>query len=252
MQSLSHFGFSQSMIKVYEALLKHVEATASELSKTSGVHTSKIYRILEQLIEKGVCYEIIGQKRTFKLTDPEEGFKKLKHEQELRSRLLEELTIECSKQYLENINQQKSEVAKIITSPPAIIESFHKLFDQCEEEGVGFIKGPYLTDPSKMKHNESQINSIKKGRKYRAIYEIGDQDEDQVRQIAKFYSSAGEEARLHPKLPIKMVVIDKYKLLISLHRGENVSPMAIILNNHDLASLLTSVFETYWQEATAI
>lgn len=252
MQQLSNFGFSNSMIKVYDALLKHVEASATTLAKEAGVPSSKIYQILNQLIEKGICYEIIGPKRTFKLIDPQQGFKKLKDEQELKVNLLEELTLKCSQQFLKNVSQQENDTAKIITSQQAIIQTFYKMFDECQQEGIGFIKGPYLTDISKLQQNKSQIESIKNGRKYRAIYEIGDHNEEEVRAIAKYFASAGEEVRIHPKLPIKMVVMDKKKLLLSLESNAKSGTMAIILNHNDLGLLFTSIFENYWEESTPI
>lgn len=50
---LKNFGFTESETKVYQALLKYGPETGYEASKNSSVPRSKIYNILENLINKG-------------------------------------------------------------------------------------------------------------------------------------------------------------------------------------------------------
>jgi len=65
-------GFTEGEIKVYFALLEHGKSKTGEISKYSGVHTSKVYLILDRLMEKGlVSYIIEANIKYFQPSDPE-------------------------------------------------------------------------------------------------------------------------------------------------------------------------------------
>ncbi|NYA65375.1 helix-turn-helix domain-containing protein, partial [Lactobacillus salivarius] len=46
------YGFNESEIKVYLTLINHEQMTGYEVSKLSGVARSKVYNVLENLIQK--------------------------------------------------------------------------------------------------------------------------------------------------------------------------------------------------------
>lgn len=56
---LKEIGLTAGEIKVYFALLESGSSKTGEISKKSGVHTSKVYLILERLIQKGLASYII-------------------------------------------------------------------------------------------------------------------------------------------------------------------------------------------------
>jgi sugar-specific transcriptional regulator TrmB len=64
-ERLSNLGFSSYEAKAYLALLSFQPATAYELARESRVPTSKIYEVLERLVQRGVAraYESDGKKR---------------------------------------------------------------------------------------------------------------------------------------------------------------------------------------------
>ena len=51
---LSELGFTEGEEKVYAALLKLGRSTSGNIAKEANVSRSKLYEILEKLIEKGV------------------------------------------------------------------------------------------------------------------------------------------------------------------------------------------------------
>ncbi|NNM66854.1 MAG: TrmB family transcriptional regulator, partial [Spirochaetales bacterium] len=64
-ERLANLGFSSYEAKAYLALLSFQPATAYELARESQVPTSKIYEVLERLVQRGVAraYESDGKKR---------------------------------------------------------------------------------------------------------------------------------------------------------------------------------------------
>lgn len=253
LDSLKEFGFSHNTIKVYDALLHLGEATASVLAKEAQVPTSKVYIILDQLVERELCYMEQGSKRVFKLIDPTVGFKKLQEEEKHRINMLEDISKQCGELFASNLNSEVEKSIKVVTSKHAIMNAFYELFETAQQGAVGFMRGPYLIDLNK-KHslNDPQVQSIQKGCKYRSIYEIGDESDERIREIANYFKAKGEEVRIHPKLPIKMALFDNSKLFIAFSHESSSGAIAIFLEHPDMASLFDMIFEMYWKEAEEI
>ncbi|MBS3081081.1 helix-turn-helix domain-containing protein [Candidatus Pacearchaeota archaeon] len=107
LNQLREIGFSQGEVSVYEALLELGKSKTGEISKRSGVHNSKVYPILERLIQKGlVSYIIRNNIRYYQITDPH--------------KLISYIHIKK-----ERLSEQEDEIRKII---PRIIEK-QKLFE---------------------------------------------------------------------------------------------------------------------------
>ncbi len=76
---LLELGLTEYEAKIYLALLRENPATAYELGKSSGVPTSKIYEVLNKLIEKGVTSIVDeGKTKRYCPVDPEEFLDKHK------------------------------------------------------------------------------------------------------------------------------------------------------------------------------
>lgn len=70
---LRDLGLTEGEIKVYLALLEHGSSKTGEISKISGVHTSKVYPILDRLTKKGLSsYTIKNGVRHYQSSDPEQ------------------------------------------------------------------------------------------------------------------------------------------------------------------------------------
>lgn len=70
---LKKMDFTESEAKVYATLLKYGKSTGYEISKYSGVPRSKIYNLIEILVNKGILESFNDGKTTFyKAISPEE------------------------------------------------------------------------------------------------------------------------------------------------------------------------------------
>ena len=74
------YGFNESEIKVYLTLINHEQMTGYEVSKLSGVARSKVYNVLENLIQKNmvlvVIYISFWKNRTWNMSSGQENVKK--------------------------------------------------------------------------------------------------------------------------------------------------------------------------------
>lgn len=60
-RDLSKIGLTEGEIKVYDALLELGETTRTTLSKKSGISPSKIYDVINRLVEKGIVSTVKKQ-----------------------------------------------------------------------------------------------------------------------------------------------------------------------------------------------
>lgn len=70
---LRDLGLTGGEIKVYLALLESGSCKTGELSKASGVHTSKVYPILDRLTKKGLAsYTLKSKVRYYQPSEPQQ------------------------------------------------------------------------------------------------------------------------------------------------------------------------------------
>jgi len=73
LEVLRQVGFTDGEIKVYFALLETGSTTSGPISEKSGVSRSKIYGILDRLIQKGIVSFIVREKtRYYQAAEPEQ------------------------------------------------------------------------------------------------------------------------------------------------------------------------------------
>jgi len=77
---MQNIGFTQYESQVYLALLQQSHITGYELAKTSGVPASKIYHILNKLIDKDVVMVIDGEPKKYVPLPPAEILSRLKND----------------------------------------------------------------------------------------------------------------------------------------------------------------------------
>lgn len=68
---LTKLGFDEAAARIYTALASKGPQAILELSRNSSVERTKLYRLLDALIEKGIAEEVLADKRRmFKATEP--------------------------------------------------------------------------------------------------------------------------------------------------------------------------------------
>ena len=91
-QALQNFGLTESEVNLYVALLKHGEATASELSQKTNTNRTFTYDRLKKLLDNGlVSYVIKDDRKYFKAAEPKYLLSILKEKEEQISSIIPEL-----------------------------------------------------------------------------------------------------------------------------------------------------------------
>jgi sugar-specific transcriptional regulator TrmB len=213
---LKGIGFTQGESKIYLALLDIGETTTGEIIKKSGISGSKVYEILEKLIEKGLVSHVIKEKtKYFQASSPK--------------RLLDYL----SAKEKELIDDRK-EIENIIPKLEARQKSKQKIQSSQIFEGYEGIKTVF----------NLILESLKSGEEYYA-FSFG--DELQNKQFTLFLENYHQK-RIKKRIKVKIIARTEDKKLsffnkLNKMKGSEVKyyknpfPLGVIIFKDRVATL---------------
>ncbi|WP_051724129.1 helix-turn-helix transcriptional regulator [Micromonospora chokoriensis] len=132
---------------------------------------------------------------------------------------------------------------EVIAGKHAAREVFRQLQAGAHTEVRGLERGPYLRDTARVPE-EVQYDALRRGLRYRCVYE-GELLHDEAMLVAvRAAVGAGEQARVFPELPLKMMLTDADRGLVILPRagGDDADAMVVYPSR-----LLDGLSELFWR-----
>jgi sugar-specific transcriptional regulator TrmB len=261
---LERFGLSPAEAQVYVALVRNGALGATALADATSVQRTAVYPILTSLTQKGMVEAGTGYGSRFTAVRPDEALASLvaREREEIlqRERLAAEnllqskrLAADLAKQ-LESLarppeNNGDLEVIQVLRDPRIATERFERLQLEAKQQVDFFVKAPILNPRSS---NPTEEKALRRGVRYRAIYERAIVDAPEIKPFLSKWIAAGEEARVYDgELPHKVAIFDAQNILIPLvtpgHRGR-----ILFIRHPQLAASLGMLFEFLWQLAKPI
>jgi HTH-type transcriptional regulator, sugar sensing transcriptional regulator len=235
-------GLTENESKVYLALLELGPSLAGMVSRVSGLHRRTVYDTTEMLIKKGlVGYILENNRRLFRASDPQRILDLIREKQDLLEPVVEKLKGKYSKTR--------------------------------KKEGTNFYKGK---DGLKAVF-EDQLESVSGSgidEKDKEILILG--ANPQAYDILKFYFKWYDKARKQKKIRARIIASDrrikdvplskirylpqKYANPVSINiYGDKVAiilwaekPLAIVIQNREIAEGYRGYFEAMWGVAKAV
>jgi len=239
---LEDIGMTKGEIKVYLSLLSLGQTTSGPIISESKISSSKVYEILEKLIQKGLASFIIKNKtKYFQATSP----------QKLRDYLMEKE---------KSIDEQKQELDKNL---PLLIAKYkeHKIMQNAEIYlGLQGIKTMLWDSVENAKKGEEYLFIAGSGEEYRkAISRIyhtfGHYRHEKglkVRGIGEFQDKALLKHIPHATIryvdfptPSNIAIYKNHVDIISWSE----SPIGILITSQHIADQFRKFFESMWKVA---
>ena len=251
---LIKIGLTDSEARVYFYLLKKKNFTATEISKLAHVSRPKVYEVLAKLVQKGLCTETLGRIRKYSSVNPKVGFDKLFKEFEEKKKIVSNLSKTLFPLYLsEKENTDPLDYIQVLREKSRIVEKVESLERMVKEEVLGLTKAPYAMSII-LSDNELEFTNIKKGIKYKGIYEMEEARKQDFLKMIEIFANAGEEVRIAYKIPLKMYIFDEKKVIFALRNRIISKPSltSMVIEHPDFAKIFKSAFEYYWQKAITL
>jgi sugar-specific transcriptional regulator TrmB len=258
LQSLIDIGLSEREAKTYLALLSKGSATASELQKISGIPRSKIYEVIDGLLRNGYCTEKrSGRNRTYEIIDPDVTLKdsyvklhqRLEESYKFRDQLFDI--------YEESENgKEPLEYFESIHGNDSIHHRYCQLVHNTQSELLGFGRRPYACDTSEKskEQDKESIGVIERGGIVRWVFEIELPEDEWVLKDLKNLKKEGQEIRIARKLPLKMMIFDREKILMAeeepLFSGGELAMS--VMKQRTIVNAFYALFEFFWMNSVDI
>lgn len=259
-EQLISFGFTQYEAQAYSVLLQNNLLTASELSRLSEIPQGRIYNVLEALDKKGCCTVFPGGVKRYKAVTP-----KLALASVLKAKEEEKVKLEGFRDALQ-ANYEAIETPsgpidfiQMLSSKESQINKFDELINASNTTLYSFNKKPYATGFMRNKEEIKKasrplIKCLKRGVEVRAIFEAETEHADAFLNMVNYYESIGEQVRIVPELPLKMLLSDQETAMVSL-RSQNPNGFkltSMVAEHSDLNNAFTDLFESFWEKGQSI
>ncbi len=245
---LTKMGLSLNEAKVYLALLKKKVSQVGEIATLSGVPQKMIYYVLQKLMSKGMCSLVPGKVKRYRPTEPGIGIGNFITKAQKQIDSSKKMLNELGKQYeIGQTEISSAECIEIIQNTTNIAQRVLSLERLSTEEVLSFNKPPYaMTD-----RNAEELHGLKRGTRYRSIYQIAEAKALIPMSVMEMYREAGEEVRIAKSLPMKMMIFDGRILMFAhgkcLTMPENFT--AVIIQRSSIIDALMELFEMYWSQS---
>ncbi len=244
--SLEALGIDEMEERTYRALLAHRMATAQEIATELSLSRIKAQRLLDSIESKGLSTHAPERPLRYIASPPELAVQALASQRQAGiERAL--LAIPELKKQAENPADQheREQVVELITNRVVLGQILVQLHHTIQKEGFAFQCAPMLFTGLINKQEMHENVRI------RSISDEGFLALPGALESLRIDIERGEEARVFPSLPVKMLVGDRRIGLIPLSSGNTNSPI-LLLRECALLDALCSLFELIWEKATPI
>jgi sugar-specific transcriptional regulator TrmB len=244
-------GLSGYEARAYVALTTHDRCTAAEAARLAALPRQRIYDVLASLVAKGFASILPGASVRYRATEPAQAIGQLMAAQRQRLELMEEQAAAMIETLspIFRAGQQKTDplgYVEILHETNAINARFDELQASVKKELLIFTRPPYARQPQ----DNVEGLPLARSHKVRSIYEFSLFEDLAASEGVRRFVRAGEEARVVPELPLKLVVIDEAIVMIGMQDPVAASnDLTIMVVEHpSLARVLKTAFNAYWEQ----
>lgn len=251
---LESLGIGAAEERVYRWLLRHRNASAAEAGHALSLAPAKVQRLLDALETKGLATHSPERPRRYFPASPDVALRALIVQRQKRLEAVEAVVDELQRDMMSGHREVQEQIVEIITSHETEQHIFEHMFRLAHDEVLGLQKPPLrdsrLDVPSEL-DAPAQLDAQARGVRYRTI---ADQEfmalpgaVDRVREELQ----AGEQVRVFPELPFKMIMVDRKMALVPLSLERADGP-ALLVKSSALLDALCLLFEFIWERSSPL
>ena len=242
---LEDIGLTEGETKVYLALLRMGATKTGPLAKEAQVSSSKVYKILDRLIKKGLAGHVTkGKIKYFTAMEPkrvleyiEEREKTLQEKKDLIKKIIPQLELE------QKLAGKKTEAA-IYDGFKAVTNFFRGIIDELKPGEEYKVLGATYGDIPGLRaffHNHHQKRAAKKIK----LRMLANHD---VKESIEKTTYKNAEIRFLPQYLITPMEIVFYKNRVFIVLWTK-SPVGFLLENEEAVKSFRAYFDTFWNIA---
>ncbi|MDP9865366.1 MULTISPECIES: helix-turn-helix domain-containing protein [Streptosporangium] len=243
--------------RLYRFLVTAAEAGVVDLAAELDLDVGAVETVLSSMEARGLVRTASAEtaapaERRFTAVSPDIvlGARLLRQQQSLdwARRTVEQL----SEEYRGNARRRDAGLlVEVLPNRIALREQLEHLQENAREEVLCFCRGSAIVMHST--ENDAELDALRRGVVYRVVYERDLLEEPGMQANVAYGVKLGERARALPRLPVRLMVVDREIGLLPLVRHAGISePTAALIRGGELLEALIALFESYWDRATPL
>jgi DNA-binding CsgD family transcriptional regulator len=148
------------------------------------------------------------------------------------------------------LREEPSRLVEVASGEGAIAARLEEMYARAEHEVCLFDTPPYLAPPAPQV--DLQADLLSRGIVSRGIYAATGLEDPKVLSRALSMVELGEQARVLPTVPLKLLVVDGCRALLPLTASAAGGYCAVVVWHSAVTEALQKLFELAWQQATPL
>lgn len=247
---LAPVGVSELEEQAYLLLINNAPFGVAAVAERLGLSQGRARAVLSRLETHGLVSRSETRPVLYRPVPPEVIVPVLALRQQEELQRMRLAAIEWSEQARRAAARSSMgpEMLEVVSGPEDIARHFGQLQLAAEHEVCAFDCPPYMVagDPPA---NPAEFDVLARGVSYRAIYDPKAFTCDWVPNTLRQCMRAGEQARLYPNVPTKMIIVDRKIALIPLD-AQQPGAEVLVVRAPAVVDTLQMFFDNLWRQAT--
>jgi DNA-binding CsgD family transcriptional regulator/DNA-binding transcriptional ArsR family regulator len=245
---LAAVGLGTADQAVYESLIDGA-TTAAELARHTGLEGDELGAALARLEEAGLVGRQAGLPLRYTAAAPEVALEALLLRQEERLQRARLRAQQLAARHRTTLSgQDPAALVEVVTGRHAALQRFEHVQRSARREIRAIDKPPYATPSGN--RNPVEREMLGRGVRYRVIYDPGGLlDYHDLSADLEKSSALGEQARVLPDAPTKLILADDRIGLIPLQAAPSSIESIVVVHPSALLQALSALFESLWVRA---
>jgi len=240
--ALEDFGIPIAEERIYRMLLQCDGATLAEVSAALRTGTRNTRRSLGSLQRNGFVTHSPEHVQRYFAAPPDLAIEALMVRRQNKARTAIAELRESAKT---TKGARREERIVEILSREAAAQVFAQIIRSAEHDILGLERPPVLVS-SNDAPDETQLRLLAKGVRFRSITDSSMLNAPGTLNRLRIATQAGEQYRVYPSLPFKLVVVDHRIGIIPLNLARPDGP-ALLVRSSSLLDALCEMFEMLWR-----
>jgi DNA-binding NarL/FixJ family response regulator len=235
---------------LYQAILHQPDAGAAGWARLTGASPAQVREACNRLLTLGLLQppDSTGGLRA---VDPRVAIRALIRRRETESELLAATADEMATVYEAGLlREEPSRLVDVVSGESANAARLEELYARAEHEVCVFDTPPYLAP--RTPQLDLQADLLSRGIVCRTVYAATALEDPDVLYHAWKMVELGEQARVLPTVPVKLLVVDGRRAMLPLTASAAGGYCAVVVRHSAVTEALQRLFELAWQQATPL
>lgn len=247
---LEAVGLTAGEITVYQALLTRPGADAARIASDCGLVEAEVAAVLLRLVQDGLVVQS-GRPARYEATAPDVALGKLigRQEQRLSAARLEMQRL--TQMFRDSTAPGDTGAVEVVSGASAVSARVNRVYEAARGQVRAFDRPPYM---QRLGENlPLQQRRHREGVVFRTIY-----SRDALALPGRFQEdievscASGEQARVRPSLPTKLIMADDSLAVVPTAMGEAFAEAAYVIRSSALLAALAALFEHEWSRGVPL